>query len=883
MDTKKESEEFYKVLIEQNERFNFIVESTRTATWEWNVQTGNCIFNKRWAEIIGYTLDEISPTTIETWNRFAHPDDLKNGTELIEKHFRGETDYYEFETRMKHKDGHWIWVFDRGKVSKWTDDGKPLWMFGTHHDITKRKQTEEALLQSKDLLLSFISHSPIYTYIKEVTPTESRVIMASENFHEMIGIPGSQMTGKTMQELFPPEFAAKISADDWEVASMGKLINIEEELNGRYYTTFKYPIKEGDQFLLAGYTIDLTERKQTEKQLIESEANARAIMESTDDVLILLDKDGIVIDCNEAHAKRLNTSRNDLLGKNVFDLLPEDVAKNRREHIHEVISTGIPFFSEDFRGEYWNEFVIHPIYIENKITDKIAIFARDITKRKLAEQALRESEARFRNLLHDVHAVSVQGYAPNGTTQYWNQASEQLYGYTMQEAIGNNLLELIIPAEMRNDVAYAIHQMAETGQPIPSSELSLMRKDGSRVTVFSSHTIVKSAGKPQELFCIDIDLTELKKAEEELRKSEEKFREMANLLPQIIFESDAEGKLLYVNKQAYKTLGYSEKYPIVGLNTLDFYTPESRLKAIENIRGKVSGKLKNESNEYVMIRKDGSTFPVLVYSNPILKDNKPVGLRGIIVDITDLKQFEAEIKLINENLIQLNATKDKFFSIISHDLKSPFNTILGFSNLLIEKVQNKDLEAVEEYAWLIQKASTKAMDLLSNLLVWSRSQTGKMEFKPENVEIGSLINATADLLNDTAKQKSIIISNKCQQNLTAFADKAMIGTILRNLMSNAIKFTHPGGEVVISAKLKRDEIEIVVSDNGVGIKKEAMEKLFRIDESYSTTGTQNEVGTGLGLLLCKEFVEKHGGKIGAKSEEKKGSTFYFTIPNIDEK
>jgi len=338
-----------------------------------------------------------------------------------------------------------------------------------------------------------------------------------------------------------------------------------------------------------------------------------------------------------------------------------------------------------------------------------------------------------------------------------------------------------------------------------------------------------------------------------------------------------------VNKQAYKTLGYSEKYPIVGLNTLDFYTPESRLKAIENIRGKVSGKLKDESNEYVMIRKDGSTFPVLVYSNPILKDNKPVGLRGIIVDITDLKQFEAEIKLINENLIQLNATKDKFFSIISHDLKSPFNTILGFSNLLIEKVQNKDLEAVEEYAWLIQKASTKAMDLLSNLLVWSRSQTGKMEFKPENVEIGSLINATADLLNDTAKQKSIIISNKCQQNLTAFADKAMIGTILRNLMSNAIKFTHPGGEVVISAKLKRDEIEIVVNDNGVGIKKEAMEKLFRIDESYSTTGTQNEVGTGLGLLLCKEFVEKHGGKIGAKSEEKKGSTFYFTIPNIDEK
>jgi signal transduction histidine kinase len=248
--------------------------------------------------------------------------------------------------------------------------------------------------------------------------------------------------------------------------------------------------------------------------------------------------------------------------------------------------------------------------------------------------------------------------------------------------------------------------------------------------------------------------------------------------------------------------------------------------------------------------------------------------------MTSRKKAEEALRENEIRLNELNASKDKFFSIISHDLKSPFNSILGFSELLVEKIQNKDLEAIEEYALIIQKASTRAMDLLLNLLVWSRSQTGKMEFKPENIEIGSLINAATDLLTDTAKQKSITISNEGQQNVIVFADKAMISTILRNLISNAIKFTFPGGKVVISAEQKKNEIEITVIDNGIGIKKEVIRKLFHIDESYSTTGTQNEMGTGLGLLLCKEFIEKHGGKIGVESEEGKGSTFCFTIPIV---
>jgi signal transduction histidine kinase len=170
------------------------------------------------------------------------------------------------------------------------------------------------------------------------------------------------------------------------------------------------------------------------------------------------------------------------------------------------------------------------------------------------------------------------------------------------------------------------------------------------------------------------------------------------------------------------------------------------------------------------------------------------------------------------------------------------------------------------------------MDLLLNLMEWSRSQTGRMEFNPEYFDLASSINKIILLYVDIAEQKSITIKNILPYKASVFADIAMISTVLRNLISNAIKFTMPGGKIIVSAMEKQNEIIFSVSDNGVGISKNSIEKLFRIDQSYSTTGTNKETGTGLGLILCKEFVEKNHGKIWVESEEKKGSTFYFTLP-----
>ncbi len=277
-------------------------------------------------------------------------------------------------------------------------------------------------------------------------------------------------------------------------------------------------------------------------------------------------------------------------------------------------------------------------------------------------------------------------------------------------------------------------------------------------------------------------------------------------------------------------------------------------------------RMKNKFSEYRWIRDFGRPFYDL--------DNSFLGYIGSCYDISEIKNNELR-------LIELNAAKDKFFSIIGHDLKSPFNSIIGFSSILMEKVKNKDIKGIEGYSNLIFNSSNKAMDLLMNLMEWSRSQTGMMELNPEHFDMVDCINKKTVLYYEIASQKSISIKNILPHNISVFADNDMVSTVLRNLISNAIKFTKPGGEIIVSAIEKQNEIIISVSDNGVGISKKNIEKLFRIDQSYSTTGTNMETGTGLGLILCKEFVEKHNGKIWVESEEERGSTFYFTLPHYN--
>lgn len=247
----------------------------------------------------------------------------------------------------------------------------------------------------------------------------------------------------------------------------------------------------------------------------------------------------------------------------------------------------------------------------------------------------------------------------------------------------------------------------------------------------------------------------------------------------------------------------------------------------------------------------------------------------------ELKQREEALRASEANLRQANETKNKFFSIIAHDLKNPFSSVYASSEFLHEQFDQIDEKRKKKIIIRIYNSSKNLYKLLENLLQWSRSQTGKMEFSPQKINLKYIVNDTLMLLASNAKSKEIKMTSTLSDSMV-YADVNMVTTVIRNLISNAIKFTSDGGTVEITSAKKDGWTEISVIDDGMGISKADMEKLFRIDCHHTTIGTSNEKGTGLGLILSKEFVEKHGGKIWVESEEGKGSAFKFTLPNKNE-
>jgi len=240
--------------------------------------------------------------------------------------------------------------------------------------------------------------------------------------------------------------------------------------------------------------------------------------------------------------------------------------------------------------------------------------------------------------------------------------------------------------------------------------------------------------------------------------------------------------------------------------------------------------------------------------------------------------MEIDLRNANDKLKELNATKDKFFSIISHDLKSPFTSLLGITEVLLENHRTLKPDEIEEYFSHLNEASKSTLELLDNLLTWAQSQTGRLELSQSKVNLKVLTTDITRLLQTFARDKKIMLINTIDKDIWVWADPNMLTTVLRNLIQNAVKYTRSKGSVTIGVTVIKEFAEIWVADTGIGMTDKGLNSLFRIGENVSMPGTNNERGTGLGLILCRDFVEKHGGTIRAESEEGKGSKFYFTMP-----
>lgn len=271
------------------------------------------------------------------------------------------------------------------------------------------------------------------------------------------------------------------------------------------------------------------------------------------------------------------------------------------------------------------------------------------------------------------------------------------------------------------------------------------------------------------------------------------------------------------------------------------------------------------------------SFVIMVIFHKRYQQNQKLNVQLSLKNKEIEQQQNIEEKL-NKKLKEANETKDKFFSIVAHDLKSPFNSLIVLTNLLIDDYDTFTEDERKQFIKQIKASSENTFSLLQNLLDWASTQTGKTMVVPEKIDLSRILQETIALLTPTAKNKKIRIISNLSENSIAWADKNMVSTIILNLVSNAIKFTPADGKVEIGSKIENSHLEIMVSDTGVGISPRNLEKLFRLDQKIQTVGTAKETGTGLGLIICKEFVEKNNGRIWVNSQQGEGSQFYFTLP-----
>jgi PAS domain S-box-containing protein len=370
---------------------------------------------------------------------------------------------------------------------------------------------------------------------------------------------------------------------------------------------------------------------------------------------------------------------------------------------------------------------------------------------------------------------------------------------------------------------------------------------------------------------------------QELQKSEEKFRIITENSSDIIWHLDSSFLLTYISPADERVRGFKRE-EVIGTSLFSILKPEGIEMLMEANKKRMidlSNGIKSAPVIYELeqLCKDGSWVWVEATATAFYdRVGKISGYHGVSRDISERKKAELLLIERESQLRELNSTKDKLFSIIAHDLRSPFNAILGFSELLIENsIVLDDAESVK-YLGIINSTAENTLILLDNLLMWAKSQTGKIAYQPEKTNLSAVISEILVVSKSNAKFKHISLKSIKTDDIEVVADVNMLKTILRNLISNAIKFTHPNGEIVISAAQNQENIEITVSDNGVGMSEETQIKLFEIDTNIITKGTANEKGSGLGLILCKEFVEKHGGEIWVKSELEKGSAFIFSLP-----
>ncbi len=644
----------------------------------------------------------------------------------------------------------------------------------------------------------------------------------------------------------------------------------------------KFSISDESKGTIIVLCTNITERATIEQRLKTSEERYRNIVQNSPELILSFDLSGNIIFANAAIFKTLKYTESDILNKNIKNLFSEETFEEGKLNLKTLAQTsGV----EDIEltvltgmgSKKYLKASVSPVLVNNRINYFNAVLT-DITKKKSFQRDLTVLQSMF-SAFQDGVAVEY-----DRKIILMNEAFVKTFGYNNEkELIDKDLLDLVSENDVPKIEGYL--QLSKDGRDIPTRlDFLGRRKDNANFFAEVSLSTFNSDNK-NYLVVVARDVTEKKRAQQAVKESEEKYRNLTENIDDFLYtfeRIDNTIRPVFYTTSVEKITGYNQA-DFLGDSRLilkiiypdDFPSVKKKLSSLLKSRIQLSGEF-----EFRIINKHGNVVWVRNKIN-LVRDHegKIHRIYGLVSDISLRKKAEEELNRSTENLVKLNETKDRFISIISHDLRTPFSSILGFTDLLLS---DSDLTETErrQYFEFIRESSKSMLSLVNSLLDWTRLQTGRIRFEPTRIEVYKIIENSLNALSGVAFQKNVEIVSKVKDDVFVFVDKDLMLQVFNNILSNAIKFTPKLGSIVISAapSSRMRFMEFSIKDSGIGIKPENISKLFRVDSKFSSEGTEGEKGTGLGLSLVKEIIEKHGGSIWVESEYGKGSDFRFTLP-----
>lgn len=873
---------FRSELEKQYKRLYHILEGTDIGSWEWNIQTGETIFNERWANIMGYTLEELEPTSIRTWLDNAHPDDLLISNQMVQDYLEGKSSDYKCEVRIRHKNGSWIWVLDKGKIVSYTPDGKPEWMCGSHEDITERKSAFE-----RNKL--FIEQAPTAIAMFDMNVC---YLAASQRWLSDYGIPDTDIIGKSHYTVFPE------IGDEW---------------------------KRIHQECLAGAVLanpaEAFERQDGTVQWLSWEV--RPWYNDLDEIggILMYSQDMTELKAREKEQERLTTLLNDVekiahVGGWELDLATNNTFWTEEVYaIHEVdtdfevnLFNAINFYHPDDRHLIQNALnlcrdkhkpfdLICRIYTnkgnlrwvralgnlqtENGIPVKIIGVFQDITQQKNSEEKLRTSEAVFRGNF-EYAAIGMGILNRSGHWVRLNQSSCRILGYPEDELIQKSIQEITHPDDWKKELPL-VNELMRGKRSHYHIEKRWFHKDGHIVYTLASVAAIQENGEiPLSFVAHAVDITERVIAQERLQQTLAKLEGILDASSRVsIIGCTTEGIIQTFNKGAENLLGYTQSEVIDKVTPEVIHVPEEVSKRgaeLTKLLGTpISGfdvfvemakRGKYETREWTYIRKDGSRFPVQLTVTAVRENGIITGFLGIAADISDIKKVEKEIISLLEITKDQNERLKNFAHIVSHNLCSHSSNFQMLLDILMQ--ENPEFKT-NQWVNFLSDASVNLQETIGHLneVVLLNSLVKEQQCP---INLHNAITSVTHNISILARENAVSIINTVDPDTVISGVPAYIDSILLNFLTNAIKYRSKSKEswVKLSSNKQDDYIVLKIEDNGIGIDlKRHGSKLFGM---YKTFHGNNDA-RGIGLFITKNQIEAMDGKVDVESEPGKGTLF----------